>query len=804
MDRLAQDFRFALSSIRRRPLVASAIILTLGLGIGANAAIFRAFSAAFLRPLPFSNEERLARLYLSDSTRDANLSPRADVFLAVREQARSFSGLAGQRFNDFTVVIGGGDPQRLAGIEVSEGWSRILGVNPLLGRPFTAEEEQQGIAAGVVLISHGAWLSRFGGRDDVLGESLTLNGRRVTVVGVLPAGLRFPYESELWLPTRFDEQLESTWALNIVARLRDGISHEEAGKELEALSGRLPEVMAHQGMTLTAVPIREVLIDDDGPLLMAVSLAVFFLLVLVTVNVANLLVAHSLSRRREFAIRSALGAGFGRHLQQTMTEGLVLALAGGALGLLIAEASGSILSFLIPEDFSYVMEEVPFDAPVIAFTILIAIVAGCAFGAIPALRVARTDPAGALTGGERATDARGSIRTTRLLTIAQIALALVLVTGAHAMIRDFQRRVARDPGYDQKDLLTLNLVLPSERYPEAAERNAFLDRIVESVEAVPGVAGAGTVNLFPAAGQGSIMSRIEAEGVEPREDAPVIAANRMVHGALMEAMSLRVIRGRLLHEDELRRGDRVVVVSRLLARRLWSAAEPLGRRIRASRAEDAPWLEVVGVVDDLEEFYAETGYAVWAPVKLYTELPLTAQMVIVARMESGLDTEAILPPIREAIHEIDPQLAIFDVFSAEDLQTESLAGRRSARTLTGAFAILALVVATIGVYASMAFAMARRSREIAVRMALGGSRRVVAGHFLAGAAGLIAAGVALGASGAWLLARSSQGIAADLGELSLQSLALASLILGGTALVASWLPLRRATRIEPASVLRSE
>jgi putative ABC transport system permease protein len=805
MDGFFQDIRFALASIRRRPLLAVAVILTLGLGIGASAAIFRSFSAAFLRPLPFANEERLVRLYLSDPARDANLSPRADVFVAIRDRARSFAGVAGQRFNDFTAVIDGGEPVRMAGIEVSEGWSGILGLDPILGRTFTSEEEAKGIGSGVALISHGLWKSRYGSSAEVLGRSMTLNGRSVTIVGVLPPGLRFPYESEVWVPARFDVAVEATWGLNIIARLRDGTSLAAVAAELEALTREIPEVRAQQGMAVTAVPIREVLIDDDGGVLVAVSIAAIFLLVLITVNIANLLAAHSLSRRREFAIRTAMGASLRRHLQQTLTEGLLLALAGGIVGLGVAWVSSGIINFLVPGDFSYVLEEVPFDGRVVAFTFFVAAATGMVFGAIPALRVARANPNPILAGGgERVGDRPAEIRVTGILTVIQIAFAVVLLAGALSMIRDFERRATRDLGYETSGLLTFSVVLPESEYQSASERDAFFDSATEKLAALPVVAAVGTVNLFPAAGQGSIMSRIEGGGVPYDESSPLLAHSRMVHGELMDALSPRLLRGRLISAEDARRAEPVAVISRSLASALWSRADPIGKKVRASRAEDAPWLEVVGVIDDLEEFYGEHSRSIWQPVKLYTDQPLANQMVFVVRAAGAADLEAAMPALRESVHSIDASLAIFEVFTADDLYAQSLTGRRSARTLTTGFALLALLVAAIGIYAAMAFAMSRRGREVAVRLALGGTGAALTRHFMGEAVRTVGVGIGIGLAATFATARVLGNLVDQDDPVSVMVVLAAAFLLAAVAITASWLPLRRAIRIEPSAVLRGD
>jgi putative ABC transport system permease protein len=792
------DLRFALASIRRRPLVAAAVILVLGLGLGANAAIFRAFSAAFLRPLPFQGEERLVRIYLGAEGASSGLSPRPDVFLALRDHSRSFSTIAGQRFNDFTLVSGG-EPQRVRGIEVSEDWARTLGVSPQLGRTFARDEERH--ASAVALISDSMWRGRFAARPDIVGTSLSLDGRPFTIIGVLPPGLRFPYESEVWIPARFDTPAESTWALHIVARLHDDVTLAAAREDLRALSTRLPEVKAQQGMVLLPVPLRDTLVDDQGPIVISVTVAAGFLLLLVAVNVAHLLAAHSLSRQREFAIRTALGAGFTRHLRQTMTEGLVLATMAGAVGLSIAYASESLLAVLVPENFAYVFERPPFDARVLLFMTAVIIATGCVFGVIPALRVARRDPQAALIGAGRTTDTPQARRGAMVATAGQLALALLLLVAAHSMIRDVQRRLDQDLGYDPRGVLTASIILPPQRYPGAEERGRFYDRLSEAMQGIPGVEAAGTVNLFPAAGQGALLARIEGEGVPYDADAPLLTHNRMVHGRLADAMGLRLVAGRMMTEDELRRGDAVAVISRELARTLWPDQDPLGKRVRNRRIEDAPWLRVVGVVGDLEEFYADTTRAVWQPVQMHAASAATAQASLVLR--SPARPESLASALRATVRRIDPALAVFEIATAEQLYRDSLTGRQSARVLTGAFAALGLLVAAIGVYASMAFAMSRRTRELAVRMALGATSSDLARQFLGNAAMVVGSGVVGGIFATIALAKIGRSVAADF-PISATSFVLAAAILAAVALLASWLPLRRALRLDPITTLRTD
>ncbi|HJQ36659.1 MAG TPA: ADOP family duplicated permease [Thermoanaerobaculia bacterium] len=785
------DLRYAIASLRRRPLVSAAVILTLGLGIGANAAIFRAFNAAFLRPLPFEKADRLMRVVLASPDRSARLSPRVDVFVALRDHNRVFSSVVGQRYNDFT-LLGDGEPTQVAGIQVSEGWARTLGVRPELGRTFANDED------GVALISDSLWRTRFGADPSVLRRTLNLNGRIHAITGVLPPGMRFPYEADVWVPARFQANAESTWALNIIGRLRDDITPAVAAKELATLGTRLEPVRAQHGMELFPILLRDTLLEDEGPIVIAVALASAFLLLLVTVNVANLLAAQSLSRQREFAMRHALGATFLRHLQQTVIEGLVLATAGGAVGAGVAALSTSLLSFLVPENFAYVFDAVPFDGRVLVYIAAIVLVSGIAFGAIPALRVARANPQQFLIGSRGTTEERSTKWRAAAFTIAQIAFAVMLLAAAHSVMRDVQQRLSRDLGFDERGLLIARIALPEQRYPDGESRDRFFDALLQSVETIPGVESAGTINLFPAPSGGALIARLEGEGMPYRPESPVLAHNRMIHGPLLEAMRVRLVAGRFLTADELRRGDAVAVISKSVADTFWPGENPIGKRVRNRRLDDAPWLRVTGVIADLDESYADTRRSLWTPVKLNTANASAAQAAIVVRSPVDLARS-----LSAAVHRVDPLLAVYEIATAEALYRSALRGRESARTLTGAFGLLGLVIAAIGVYVSMDFATARRTREIAVRLALGATPRTLLRQFLGNAALIIALGIGGGIAITVLGSRAAASLTSAF-PLNRSSMILAAAVLFAVAIAASWLPLRRAMRLDPNTALRAE
>jgi putative ABC transport system permease protein len=406
-----------------------------------------------------------------------------------------------------------------------------------------------------------------------------------------------------------------------------------------------------------------------------------------------------------------------------------------------------------------------------------------------------------LIAGSRATERRPASLRAAIATAAQLAIALMLLAGALAMIGDVKRRAERERGYDPRNLLTASIALSPQRYPDAEERERFYDALDEALQAIPGVESAGTVNLFPAAGQGALLARIEGEGVESRSDAPLLAQNRLVHGRLLETLRLRLVRGRSLTADELHRGDSVAVVSETLATTLWPGEDPIGRRLRDRRREGAPWLRIVGVVHDLEESYADTARAIWQPVKVSTAAASTAQATIVLR--SAVAPQALAESLRATVRRIDPQLAVSEIMTAQEMLRHALAGRESARTLTAAFAMLGLTLAAIGVYASMAFAMMRRTRELAVRVALGATSHTLTRQFLGGAGVVIVAGSAAGIAGAISIARMGRSVAGDF-TITPGPLLAATAVIATVALLASWLPLRRALHLEPNAVLRSE
>jgi len=722
------------------------------------------------------------------------------VFLGVRDHADVFSSVVAQRFMDMTLATDSG-PERVTGIAVSEGWTRTLGLRPLLGRAFLPEEERRGLGSGVALVSHAAWRGRFGGDPEIVGRAVSLDGQSRTIVGVMPEGLRYPYEASFWLPMSVADDASAQWGLNIQARLRDSASLGAMHEQLARLSETLPALNESGDMALLAVPLREVLVDDDGRLLVALLAAVGFLMLIVCVNVAHLLLAGALARHREFAIRTALGAGLARQLRQLVVEGCLLALLGGALGLGFAYAASSLLDVLLPASLKLVLDGLPFDARVVGFGVALSLLAGLAFGVLPALRLAAREPRQVLHGGERATGASGA-RFGGALIVSELSLSLVLLCGAGALLVDLDRRQRLDLGYQAEGLLTLNVALGSPPYLEPERRLAFLDEALGRLRAVPGVESAGALNLFPAEGQGTYLTSLEAEGQPAVREEPFLAHTRLVSDAAFETMRLRVRQGRAIEAGDAPQAPRVAVVSRSLAERFWPGQDPVGRRLRnARRGAEADWLQVVGVVGDVHEFYGEVQAALYLPFAQAAGDRSAGHAVFVVRAAAA--PSAIVPHLRQAIWSVDPTMAVFDVASAEALYRDSLGARRSAGLLTTLFAFVGLLVAVVGVYGAVAFAVSRRTREIAIRLAIGADRSRVLGELVAQAARPLLAGLALGAAGVVALSRLMASVT-EVDALDPRLVGGAALVLGVVALLACYLPARRAAALDPATALRGD
>ena len=792
-----QDFRFGVRRILKHPVVAVSIVLSLALGIGANVAIFSVFSAALLRPLPFKEDSRLTRVYLVPEKGSERISLRPEVFLPVRDEVRSFESAVGQRFMSLGLETEAG-PERVVGIGVTEGWSSTLGIEPQIGRSFSAEEEKGGLSSGVAVISHGAWQRRFGADEAILEQQITLAGSTYSVIGVMPPGMAYPYDAEVWLPIRVAADRLGPWGLNVPARLAPGVSLKAANEELGLLSKQLD---LDEGMTLLAVPIREVLLrDDERPLLLLLA-AVGFLLVIVSVNIANLLLAESLSRDREFAVRTTLGAGKLRQIRQLLTESLILAILGGFSGLLVAWWVRDLLLPLLPSRVAQLTGGVPMDLRVLGFSLGIVLAATALVGVAPAVRASRRQPQELLQGGRGATRSAASGWMGRAFIVAQVALCLVLLAGAGSIRMDLRALTRLDLGYEKEGLQTLSVALNGEEYATPAARRGFVEQVVAQMEAIPEVETAGSSNVFPSE-RGNFLAQVEVEGREIRPEETSLVNHRLVFPGFLESMGIPILRGRDLSVSDGEEGLPVVVVSQSLVERYWPGEAAVGKRLRNARqGDDGQWLTVVGVTGNVKEFYGtvDTWYL---PLAQHAEGDWALRVTFVARTSGG--SESIAGQMREAVRSVDPAIAVFQQESATEIYAETLEGQVFATRLTAAFALIGLLVAAIGVYASMAFDVGERSREIAIRMALGGSpRRILLGVLKRGAM-LIGLGVALGLVGSVTLRGWLQELLAGASTVGVSPFLWAAIVLSVVGLVASYVPARRVLRVDPQVELRAE
>ncbi len=601
METLWQDLKYAGRMLAGKRGFTLVVVMTLALGIGANTAIFSVVNAVLMRPLPFRDGDRMVRIYTTRDNSPPYISLRPRTFLAVEEQGQFFESTVAQRFTNWTLRTPEG-PERIIGISVSEDWLRTLGVVPVLGRGFTPEEAAEGQASRVVVISHGFWKRRLGSDPDVLGRIVTLNDDTYTIVGVMPSGFQYPYDSEVWTPMDLRANAGAVWGLNAQARLKPGVTLEEALVELETLSPHLAQEIPEelQGMELTLRPTRRVLLGDNSNLVLALAAAVGFVLLIACANVGNLLLARSVARQKELAIRTALGASRSRQVRQLMTESVLLGLLGGIAGLAIATWSAEFLTVLIPGRMTQVLGEIPIDGSVLGFTLLASVFTGFLFGLAPALRASRPNLQELMKEGGRSSGGAASHRLLGALVVSEVALALVLLAGAGLMIRNFERLRAIDLGY-ATDVVTLTVPLESSPgYNEASSRIQFVRQVEQELEALPGVQGAGVTCIFPSS-RGNFLAAIEIDGRPLDPNQSLIINHRLVSPGFLPALGVPLRQGRHFTEADREGSQPVAIISDALAKKYFPGRSASESRWEPSRARFSdrscggalnwPWVE---------------------------------------------------------------------------------------------------------------------------------------------------------------------------------------------------------------------
>lgn len=803
MRALFYQLRQVLRGLRRRPGFTTATLLCLALGVGASVAIFSLVDGALLRPMPFRDPDRV--VYVGNAVTRGGSVGQAPLswpdVMSLREGQSAVRGLAGYR--NVTVTLQRGDrPERLIGMGVTEGLFETLGVAPLLGRTFTAEETGPA-GPRVVLLTWRLWQRTFGGDPGIVGRTINLQGEPHTVVGVMPAGFRFPWWSDLYVPLQADAAAASrnSRSLRAVGRLADGVTLAQARHALEGaqegLREQYPDSYGSLGIYLESYQAEERGYYRQGLLVLMMGAAL--VLLVAAVNVANLLLARGAGREREMAVRVSLGAGRGAMARQLLLESLVLGGLGGIAGLALGVAGRDTLLAINPRPQPFWMD-FSLDGRVVAFVVAVTLFVTLVFGLAPMLFATRPRPGAALrAGGDR--NASGRPRWGSFLVAGEVALALALLVSAGAMVRGFRSLLDVDPGFNPRGALTMEVSLTPADYPDAASRRVVLTRVLEETAALPGVSVTGAVQSLPLGGDlwGQAFQAEGAPAPEPGE-APV-GNYRVVHGDYFAAAGIHLLQGRTFTPGELRDGADVLVVNATLAHRYWPGESAVGKRVRLGSSEKARWWDVIGVAADVRHSSLSRGEVRPGFYVPYGSQPLSSMILV---LRSGGDPTALADPARRAVNRVAPTAPVFDVRTLADYYDSATGEPRFYTFLMGVFSVLALILAVLGVTGVTSFVVRRRTREIGIRTALGATPGRVLGTVLLQGMAPVAAGSLVGVALGYLLLRR---IAPSFyGVRAFDPMAYAVLVgvLTLAGLLAVWLPARRALRVDPGIVLQEE
>lgn len=805
VEKVAKDVRFALRVLRKNPAYAAVVIVTLGLGIGVNTAIFSIVDGVLLRPLPYADADRLVQVWHTPPQDSFPGQTRFSIspanYLDWRDQNHAFEHISA--YGPATLTYTGGDrPEAVPAAAVAPDLFAALGVRPLLGRTFTDDEDAPG-KDKVVVLGEKFWRAHFAADARVVGRTVRLGGDSYVVAGVMPAGFRFPQWADMWIPLAWsakDRAVRGIHDYAAIARLRPGVSVAQAQAEMDAISGRLAQAYPEddKGWGALVVPLRDEVVGDVAPALLVLLVAVSFVLLIACANVANLVLARTLARRKEIALRLALGASRGRVIQQILSENVVLALVGGSVGLLVAWLGLDSIVGLIGDELPRAAE-VGIDGRILAFTLAISILTGLAAGIVPALRLTRSDLADALKQGlgKSGSDTGGN-RTRSGLVIAEVALSLVLLVGAGLMIRTLGILRAVNPGFDPHGVLSMTLALPMSKYPSPPEQAAFYQRMLERVRALPGVDAAGVVTSLPMMGGSTQPIAIDGQPVVAQSEQPEVAV-RVIAPGYLATMRIPVVRGRDVRDSDGAGQPNVILVSESMARRFWPGEDPIGKRLVQSFYPDVA-REVVGVVADVK--LSSLAAAATSPT-LY--VPLAQQprpwMALVVR---GARPDALAPSVTGAIREVDAEQPAVNVMTLDAFLDQTLAHQRFAMMLLALFAALALALAGIGIYSVLSYSVRRRVQEIGIRVALGARRGDVLWMVLGHGLRLTLAGLVVGALAAVALGRLLAGLLYGVAPTDPLTFGAVAALLVAIALVACYLPARRAVRVDPMVAMRCE
>lgn len=807
MQKLLQDLRYAFRTLVKKPGFVVVAVATLALGIGGSTSIFTVVDAALLKGLPYQQPDRLYHLW--EKTPQSEYSKREFSYPDYQDyqQNQSFEGLAGYTGGG-AIMSGSGEPQNVAAPRVTANFFSVLGVNPILGRTFQADEDKQG-GPKVTVLTYNLWQRQFGGDKGIVGRALTINGESYTVIGVLPASFQFAFRNaDLWLPYQpTQNQLTRRYmhGTNLIARLKPNVTESQAESEMKLIASRIEQQhnSSHAGTTSRLVPLQEEAIGTVRPILLVLLAAVGFVLLIACANVASLLLTRSLARQKEVAVRSALGASRWRVIRQLLTESLLLSIIGGVAGLVIAYWGTPALVATIPQNQLNAMpflKSIRIDSSILLFSFGLSMLTGVVFGLAPALQSSRLDLNEVLKEGGRNTNAGAGHRLRGALVVSEIALAVVLLVGAGLMMKSVLRLLQTNVGFKTENLLTMTVVLPTTKYADANQRVIFNDQLTEKVKSLPGVNGAGTVNILPLNGGNTTRFYIEGDPV-PAAGQETEANIRTVNDTYFQTLGVPLLGGRLFDQRDKPDGPPVVIIGKNIADRMFPGRDPVGRNLKYAGV-DVPPIQIVGVVGDVKI----TGIDEAVKPVLYYPFRQNSSVFANLVVRTTSDPTTLSNSVRNEIRGLESEAAILNVASMDGMisQTPASFMRRFPALMIGIFAGVALLLASIGIYGVVSYSVSQQTHYIGVRMALGARPVDILKMVMKQGLFLALLGVGIGMFAALGLMRLLSSLLYEVKTTDVATFCIVAGTLLAVALLACFIPARRATKVDPLIALRYE
>jgi putative ABC transport system permease protein len=809
METLWQDLRYGARMLLKKPGFTAVVVLTMALGIGANTAIFSVLNAVLINPLPFRDPEQLVMVWEDASFAGfPRNTPAPANYIDWKTQNRVFDEMAATADRSYNLT-GDGAPEKVEAKAVSANFFSLLGVNPVLGRTFNPEEDRPG-PGKVAVISYGLWQSRYGGERSIIGRDILLDGEARTVVGVMPARFQFlDKDIGLWVPLDLEPEdwaKRSAHFLDVVARIKPGVTIAQADSDIHAIAQRIAHDHPDEAGKLSAfvLPLRQQLTGEVRQLLTMLLVAVGFVLLIACANVASLLLSRAASRGREMAVRIALGASRWRAVRQLLTESLLLAFLGAGLGLLLALWSFEFLQQLIPPGL-VLYSSLHLDTKALVFTLVISALTGVLCGLAPALQASKVDLNETMKQGSARTGfSAGNRRLRSALVITEIALALMLLVGAGLLIQTLYKLRNQYSVLQPENVLTMRTVLPEGRYTEHAQRVAFYDQVLERVKHLPGVVSAGYTTSVPLAWKGG-TSGFVPEGRPVLSGPSYDATYRQVSADYHKAMGMSLRQGRFIEDSDTAQSQPVAAINETMAREYWPGENAVGKRFKIGDPDsDQPWMTVVGIVADIKQMGldAPVKAEMYIPYRQHPDNPWFTPRDLVVR--TSTQPTSLVAAIRHEVQAVDPLQPVSNVRTMDEILGEESAQRQVGMTLVAAFAALALLLASLGIYSVLSYFVVQHTQEIGVRLALGARGRDILSLVLRKGMVMALIGIVIGLAGAFALSRLMASLLFGVGATDSTTFVSVALVLGGVALLACYLPARRATKVDPMVALRYE